>query len=71
MKNRLVSNHKQVASETLKLSINILEFFAACVIVGLEFLHQNGVFHRDIKPENIVFDSSGNIKKNDEKKNPL
>ena len=28
----------------------------ACMVVGLEYMHNNGVIHRDIKPENIVMD---------------
>eukprot|EP01017_Pseudomicrothorax_dubius_P028775 TRINITY_DN3446_c0_g1_i8.p1 TRINITY_DN3446_c0_g1~~TRINITY_DN3446_c0_g1_i8.p1 ORF type:complete len:304 (+),score=61.10 TRINITY_DN3446_c0_g1_i8:68-979(+) len=35
------------------------KFFIACMLVGLEYLHSNGVLHRDIKPENLVFDSRG------------
>lgn len=34
----------------------------ACVLLGLEYIHQNGVIHRDIKPENLVFDSNGYLK---------
>lgn len=34
-------------------------FFAGCILLGLEFLHTNGVVHRDIKPENLVFDNKG------------
>lgn len=30
-----------------------------CLIIGLEYLHQNSVIHRDIKPENLVFDEHG------------
>lgn len=36
-----------------------VEFFVACIIVGLEYLHMNGIIHRDIKPENLVLDDNG------------
>ena len=39
------------------------EFFSACIINGLEYLHQQGILHRDIKPENLVFDKRGTIYK--------
>jgi len=37
----------------------IQEFFASCILLGLEFLHNKGIIHRDLKPENIVFDKHG------------
>ena len=40
----------------------IIEFFVACIVVGLEYVHRNGVIHRDIKPENLVFDSKGYLR---------
>ena len=46
-------NLKQV---TLDFFTTILEFFIACIILGLELLHTNGIIHRDIKPENLVLD---------------
>ena len=39
-----------------------IEFIIACIIVGLEYLHLNGVLHRDIKPENLVMDESGYVR---------
>lgn len=36
-----------------------IEFFIACIVCALEYIHRNGVIHRDIKPENLVFDSNG------------
>jgi serine/threonine protein kinase len=38
------------------------EFFAACLILGLEYIHSMGVIHRDLKPENIVMDFQGYLK---------
>jgi len=35
------------------------KFFIACILIGLEYVHNQGILHRDIKPENLVFDSRG------------
>lgn len=37
----------------------------ACIIVGLEYMHSNGVLHRDIKPENLVIDERGYVRVTD------
>ena len=37
------------------------KFFMACILVGLEYMHNNGVIHRDIKPENLLLDEKGYV----------
>ena len=44
-----------------KFSENETKFFIACVIVGLEYIHNKNIIHRDIKPENLVLDSNGYV----------
>lgn len=34
----------------------------ACVITGLEYMHEHGVIHRDIKPENLVLENTGYVR---------
>lgn len=35
------------------------QFYIACLVEGLEFLHSHNMIHRDLKPENIVMDHRG------------
>lgn len=39
--------------------ILLLGFFIACVVAGLEYIHNKNIIHRDIKPENLVLDDDG------------
>ena len=32
------------------------QFIIANVLIGLEYMHSQGVIHRDIKPENLLMD---------------
>ena len=36
-----------------------LKFLAACIIIGIEYIHSFNLIHGDIKPENLVFDENG------------
>ncbi|VUG18420.1 DEBR0S3_10418g1_1 [Brettanomyces bruxellensis] len=39
--------------------------YIAEVIVGVDYLHRNGVVHRDLKPDNLLIDHSGHVKLTD------
>jgi serine/threonine protein kinase len=43
----------------LKLVLRIIGFFIACLVAGLEYVHNKNILHRDIKPENLVLDEDG------------
>ena len=38
------------------------KFFIGCLLLGLEYIHNNNIIHRDIKPENLVCDKNGYIR---------
>jgi serine/threonine protein kinase len=44
-----------------RLPVQAVKFFAAEVLVALEYLHSLGVVYRDLKPENILLREDGHI----------
>jgi protein kinase A len=38
------------------------KFMIACMLLGLEYMHNENVIHRDIKPENIVMEANGYLR---------
>ncbi|KAF3702457.1 Serine/threonine-protein kinase N2 [Channa argus] len=37
-------------------------FYSSCVLLGLEFLHQNHIVYRDLKLDNLLMDADGFVK---------
>ncbi|XP_043708563.1 serine/threonine-protein kinase WAG1-like [Telopea speciosissima] len=44
-----------------RFGVNAVRFFAAEVLVALEYLHAMGVVYRDLKPENVLIREDGHI----------
>jgi serum/glucocorticoid-regulated kinase 2 len=45
-----------------RLSENETRFYAAQLILAIEFLHKKNILYRDLKPENVLIDSDGYLK---------
>lgn len=48
-----------------KLNEDRVRFYAAEIVLALDFLHKEGVFYRDLKPENVLIDKDGHIRLTD------
>lgn len=52
-------------SKLRRFNEEIAKFYIAEVIIGIEYLHSQGVIYRDLKPENILLGLDGHIKLTD------
>jgi len=48
-----------------KFTENQTKFFVACLLLALEYIHNNNIIHRDLKPENLVLDNKGYLRLTD------
>ena len=45
-----------------KFNEDFTRFYAAEIILAVEYLHKRGIIYRDLKPENILLNADGHIK---------
>lgn len=48
-----------------KFPIPVAKFYAAEVILAIDYLHEHDIIYRDLKPENILLDKFGHVKLTD------
>ncbi|XP_031759398.1 protein kinase C delta type-like [Xenopus tropicalis] len=52
----------RVIKNSVRLEMDLVRFYAAELVCGLQFLHSNGIIHRDLKPSNVLVTNEGHIK---------
>ncbi|KAG2501880.1 hypothetical protein HYH03_000378 [Edaphochlamys debaryana] len=45
--------------ERLLMPVNRIQYYAACILQGLYFIHSRGQAHRDVKPGNVLMAANG------------
>ncbi|MFS7964367.1 putative protein kinase AGC-RSK-2 family [Helianthus anomalus] len=54
-------NHLQKKQTEKMFSDNVIRFYAAELVIALEYLHNLGIIYRDLKPENVMIQENGHI----------
>ena len=52
----------KVLEKQRRLTEDVARIYACEIILGLEYLHENGVLYRDLKPDNLLMSPAGHIK---------
>lgn len=57
--------HKRATATKLGLNLKLTRYYAACIFLALEHLHNHNIVFNDLKPENIVISADGKAKLTD------
>lgn len=61
----MINGNCDKVAEFIGLGEEAIRFIGGCVVLGLEFIHEQGYIYRDLKPENIMIFDNGYIKLTD------
>ena len=65
LQEQLKKEGKFSEEQTSMYAYNVIEFFVACIMMSLEYIHLKGIVHRDIKPANLMFDDRNYLRLGD------
>jgi serine/threonine protein kinase len=46
----------------IRFTEDVVQFYAAEILLAIEYMHTNKILYRDLKPENILLDEFGHAK---------
>ena len=58
----LIYEEEDLRLENGFMPMDVVKFYAGCIALGLEHMHDRNIVYRNLKPENVKFDTNGYVK---------